>query len=592
VLAVAMLAGLTAPAATAAATAPPTWAPADRATIHPGVQTVTAGGQCTSNFVFYDAADVYLGQAAHCAGTGAATETDGCDSGSLPLGTPVDVRGAAHPAMLVYSSWLTMQARKETNGNACAYNDFALVRLDRRDHGRVNPTVPHFGGPTGIVGAVPTGATVYSYGNSSLRLGLTVLSPKRGVSLGQSAGGWNHTVYTATPGIPGDSGSGFLDSQGRAFGVLSTVAIAPLAASNGVADLALALDYLDRFGGLAVTLARGTEPFSPGLLLGGSGGGSDDGDDDGDDAPKAVAMSRVAGPDRYATAVAVSRGFASSDIVVIATGEAFVDALAAGPAAARLGAPLLLAAPSGLTEPTRTEIDRLGATRGVIVGGPAAVPTVVETQLRQMGLTVDRVSGRDRWETAVRVADAVFAPGTPVVVASGVGFADALAAAPLAGRHGAPLVLAAPSDLPAATADLLRRWGPPAVTIVGGRSAVSDATAQRIAEAAGTTPERLSGADRYATAAAVAAAVLADPAYDFAGAVWAASGTGFADALAAGPAVFRERGLLLLVPHDGDLPAAVRDVAQRSDGDRVRILGGTAAVSDRMAAQVKAAVAG
>ena len=64
-----------APAACAIAAGPaaaaPTWAPAATATIHPGVQLVTDGAQCTANFVFADATDVYLGQAAHCSGTGA-----------------------------------------------------------------------------------------------------------------------------------------------------------------------------------------------------------------------------------------------------------------------------------------------------------------------------------------------------------------------------------------------------------------------------------------------------------------------------------------------------------------------------------------
>src|SRR5215203_5475670 len=73
------------------------WAPASSATVHPGVMTFTEGAQCTSNFVFQDGSTVYLGQAAHCSGTGAATDTNGCDAESLPLGTPVEVDGAAHP---------------------------------------------------------------------------------------------------------------------------------------------------------------------------------------------------------------------------------------------------------------------------------------------------------------------------------------------------------------------------------------------------------------------------------------------------------------------------------------------------------------
>ncbi len=53
------------------------WAPAATATIHPGVQVFTAGAQCTSNFVYQDGSNVYLGQAAHCSGTGSNTDTNG-----------------------------------------------------------------------------------------------------------------------------------------------------------------------------------------------------------------------------------------------------------------------------------------------------------------------------------------------------------------------------------------------------------------------------------------------------------------------------------------------------------------------------------
>src|ERR1700736_5416151 len=101
------------------AAAAPTWAPAATAPIHPGVQTFTSGGQCTANFVFYDASSVYIGQAAHCSGTGGNTATAGCTSGSLPLGTQVQVTGANKPATMVYNSWLTMQALHEGDANTC-----------------------------------------------------------------------------------------------------------------------------------------------------------------------------------------------------------------------------------------------------------------------------------------------------------------------------------------------------------------------------------------------------------------------------------------------------------------------------------------
>jgi hypothetical protein len=257
----AVCAALLAPSAASA------WAPAATATVHPGVMTYTEGGQCTSNFVFQDGSGVYVGQAAHCSGTGGQTETDGCTSGSLPLGTKVEVKGASKPGTMVYNSWLAMQASGETDPDTCAYNDLALVRLDPADVGKVNPSVPGFGGPTALGGAGALGSTVYSYGNSSLRGGVTKLSPKQGVVIQNEGGGWSHVVATLTPGIPGDSGSGFLNEGGEAIGVLSTLQLAPLPATNGVGDLARELAYARVNSAFAeVRLVPGTEPFKPDLL--------------------------------------------------------------------------------------------------------------------------------------------------------------------------------------------------------------------------------------------------------------------------------------------------------------------------------------
>jgi hypothetical protein len=242
------------------------WAPADQATVHPGVQTFTEGAQCTSNFVFQDGSTVYLGQAAHCSGTGAATETNGCDAESLPIGTPVEVDGATRPGSLAYNSWITMQQSGETDEETCAYNDFALVRLDPADVPNTNPSVPAFGGPTGVGSWGGTGSTVYTYGNSSLRGGVTALSPKQGTVVQNSPGGWSHDVYTLTPGIPGDSGSGFLNANGGAIGTLSTVQLAPLAGSNGVGDLAKEVAYMKAHGFSGTNLVPGTEPFNPNVV--------------------------------------------------------------------------------------------------------------------------------------------------------------------------------------------------------------------------------------------------------------------------------------------------------------------------------------
>ena len=239
-----------------------TWAPVDTAAIHPGVQTLTDGGQCTANFVFTDGTDVYIGQAAHCSGTGEATDTNGCTAGTQPLGTPVTILGSdgnEYAGTLAYSSWNAMQdATVAPSADACAYNDFALVKIDAGDHDKVNPSIPVFGGPHGVdANGAAAGEQVYTYGNSSLRLGLTELSPHVGLSLGTDASGWTTPIYTVTPGLPGDSGSAVVSQDGEALGILVTLAIAPLAGSNGVTSLGPALDYARDHGMAGVALADG-----------------------------------------------------------------------------------------------------------------------------------------------------------------------------------------------------------------------------------------------------------------------------------------------------------------------------------------------
>lgn len=252
------------------------WAPATSAAITPGIQTYTQGAvQCTANYVFVDdTGHVYIGQAAHCATTAPVTDTDGCTAGSLPLGTAVSfnrnspVSGAPTTAagQLAYSSWLTMQEISEKDRNTCAYNDFALVRLAPQDTGTVNPSLPHWGGPVGInTSGTNAGDRLYSYWNSILRGGIASLSPQVGESKIDDAvaGGWTHAVVAPIPGIPGDSGSAFLDHDGYALGTLSTLAIS-LPIVNNVGDISHELAYARAHSGISgLRLVLGTEPFTP-----------------------------------------------------------------------------------------------------------------------------------------------------------------------------------------------------------------------------------------------------------------------------------------------------------------------------------------
>ncbi|MFC4942324.1 serine protease [Pseudonocardia sp. GCM10023141] len=246
----------------------PTFAAAADATITPGALMVTqvdrrTTASCTADFVFRSTTTIYLGFAAHCAGADESMGHSGCDEPTLPLGTPVAITGTdgeQSRGTLAYSSWHAMQEQRETDESLCMYNDLALVALDTATIARVNPSMPLLGGPVGLAATGPTpGEAVYSYQPNNGGDGL-----RRGEAVADAGGGLTHRVQTEPPGGPGDSGGGYLDADGRAFGVLSTQFFdGPH--TNGVTDLAAALSYADRFGALGtVTLVPGTEPFEAG----------------------------------------------------------------------------------------------------------------------------------------------------------------------------------------------------------------------------------------------------------------------------------------------------------------------------------------
>jgi len=248
------------------------WAADATAVITPGMRTFTGSGQCTGNFVFSDARGrLYLGQAAHCAETDQAT--NGCRASTQPLGTRVAITsGNADVGMgrvlawghLAYSSWNTMRRLHERDPVLCAYNDFALVRLPPGLRHRVNPSMPFWGGPLGLADHEITVAQhVYGFGRSELRKAGSTASRQVGITLPDQPGtrGWSHAFVARSPGIPGDSGSGYLDSGGYALGTLSTLRMGVVLV-NAVGDLRDELTYARAHSGIGgLALEIGTMPF-------------------------------------------------------------------------------------------------------------------------------------------------------------------------------------------------------------------------------------------------------------------------------------------------------------------------------------------
>lgn len=259
-----------------------------------------------------------------------------------------------------------------------------------------------------------------------------------------------------------------------------------------------------------------------------------------------LVLDRVAGDDRVATAVAISReGFDTADTALLARADDFADALAATPVAAALGAPLLLTDRDAVPAEVEAELERLGVGTVILLGGEAAIGPGVEGDLADR--EVRRVHGVNRYATAVALADELEAP-TGAVVASGEHFTDALSAAPLAAHLGWPLVLSLPDRLGTSTRDFLADLAPAEVLLVGGTSVIDDDVEADLTTLADRVT-RLAGTDRYSTGLAVHDEAVARGMGT--GTIWLATARAFPDALAAGATVVATGGSLVLVDgHD------------------------------------------
>ena len=277
--------------------------------------------------------------------------------------------------------------------------------------------------------------------------------------------------------------------------------------------------------------------------------------------------SRLEGANRYATAVAVSRQtYSHASTVVLARGDDFADALSAGPLAAALKAPILLVQPGGkLTTETLAEIERLGATEAVPVGGTGVIPESIVEQL-PYGVSVDRQrpQGANRYETSVAVAQRLETEfggkKRDVFVTTGRDFADAISAVPAAIASNRSIVLyddthqasKAKSFIAARSIDVL---GGPAATAVRG---------------AGLKPSHtIIGSDRFETARQIALGYFGTTTR-----AYIAPGLDFPDGLTAGVLAGQVKAPLLLARATTLTPQTTLALRHGRGSQQIRLVGG------------------
>lgn len=287
-------------------------------------------------------------------------------------------------------------------------------------------------------------------------------------------------------------------------------------------------------------------------------------------------VKRVYGSDRYNTAVALSKlGYpGTAPVVYVATGANFPDALAAAPAAATLGGPLLLSAVDKLPATVKTEIQRLKPARIVVVGGAATVSDAVLRELKALQKNTVRLAGVDRFATANAIIRDAF-PGTvrESWMATGLNFPDALSAAGVAGSRNVPVVMVngALPTVDAATATLLAKLQPSTIAIAGSTGVISAGMESALKKKYAVT--RYAGADRYATSEAVNATTFTNPKT-----VYLATGLGFADALAGAAIAGATDGPLYVIP-PGCVPGGVLKKISAWGSTRVIVIGGPTVLS-------------
>jgi putative cell wall-binding protein len=290
---------------------------------------------------------------------------------------------------------------------------------------------------------------------------------------------------------------------------------------------------------------------------------------------------RFAGATRYQTALAVSANWYASAGVVLTRGDDFPDALAGAVLAnaPHVAGPLLLTEPTGLTAGVLEEIRRLAAQQVYILGGTGAVSAETEQALRDAGLTVTRLSGTNRYETAAAIAKSVQPYAERIFLASGSSYADALSISPYAAAHSIPLLLTEKDSLPAATKLALEELGAYQITLIGGEGVISPALATELAQA-GYMVDRLAGSDRYLTNIAIVNNLEFNHQV-----ITVATGRQFPDALAGSVLAARGGGSVLLVPDKtGELQDSVKTYLNdhRATAQFFYTLGGEGAVSKAM----------
>ncbi|MDU5200831.1 leucine-rich repeat protein [Finegoldia magna] len=290
-----------------------------------------------------------------------------------------------------------------------------------------------------------------------------------------------------------------------------------------------------------------------------------------------IPSTRIAGRNRQLTAVEVSKTlFEKADTVMLTSSDKMVDALASSPYVVGKNAPTLLVEKDSIMDEVLQEIKRLNPSQIIIAGGKTVVSEKVEDQIKQLGIKPQRIAGADRFETAVKLGEQIRANSTnkkEIILVNGFNNIDALTAGSLASKLNIPILLTQSDQLNEITEKAIKDWGIEKVTIIGGKTQVSEAIEEKL-QNSGLKVDRIAGRTRVDTALEVAKAVnkTADK-------VIFANKTAYPDALIAPYLSKAEQAPIILIDKD-EASVSVKQYLRENKIKESIILGGKLSIEE------------
>lgn len=206
----------------------------------------------------------------------------------------------------------------------------------------------------------------------------------------------------------------------------------------------------------------------------------------------ASSTKRLAGETRYDTSASIAQdGWKQSDYAILAYGENYPDALSAAPLAKKYDAPILLTSGNILPGITKETLISLQVKNVFIVGGTAVIPSSIDTELQLMKISVTRIAGQDRYDTAIKVAQQLPSP-TEIFVVTGEDYPDALSVGPFASLKQAPIILVPKDYMPDSVKAYLSANSISKTYVVGNSDIINDSVFIQFPDS-----ERIIGIDKY-----------------------------------------------------------------------------------------------